>query len=689
MAVRDIRATGHSERVNPFEVTKAVDFSDTEINATWVDWPAPGGFADFIGVRSPLTRFILGGKGTGRTHLMRHLSSRVQTVRRPEHPIGQVQDDGVLGIYVLCSGLNSVRFQGRSQDSTTWQAVFAQYADLWLAQAALSAFRAITAQTEIDAAVEVAIVADVMDLFSDTTSQAVEALSDLSAHLTGMTRDIDRAVNHAVLNPGRPLDLTLGSIPGSLVFGVPEAIRRHYSPLRNVTLLYLIDEFENFEEDQQKYVNSLVREKQTGTSFIIGVRTYGLRTHAVLGAREENKRGSEVEEILLDRKYTSSDRRRYREFCRQVISRRIFGQDATRDVEVQPRQDFRTLFERPKPDDVERMVRDRYAPGDRPYLRTLARQLSSEPVTRKGDSLAPSEVAFVLGAVRVPRRPLLEKVNALRIYRAWAAGKSVVGTAQALLDERPPGSHAEVLEPNGPQRTILSHYVTDLRAQLYDDMRLRPVYAGIDEFIRMSDGLPRNLLIILKNTYRWALFNGEDPYEHNGVSLESQQKGVYEAAEWFFADARPPGEIGIHVQEAIKRLGDMFRVFRFSDKPVESSLASFSADLTACSANAREVVELAEKWALVVRAERGQKDRNSRLLESKFHLNRLLSPLWDLPTARRGAVRLSATELNAIFDPSQTEAFPDVVNRRRARMNVPFRGGWRPRTRQSSLRLRI
>ncbi|MYH49032.1 MAG: hypothetical protein F4151_05735 [Gammaproteobacteria bacterium] len=681
----DMNAPRNSTRGNPFEVTKAVDFTDTQINSTWVDWPAPGGFADFISVRSPLARFVLGGKGTGRTHIMRHFSAPVQAIRQPSDPIAQVKDDGVLGIYVLCSGLNSLRFQGRGQDSKTWQTVFAQYMDVWLAQAALSAFQIIIGHESLDDAQEQSMVRDIMSLFYVAPNDRVPTtLSTLSEHLVSLTKNIDSAVNNAVLNRHQPLDLTLSSTPGSLVFGIPEAIRRHFSPLEDVTFLYLIDEFENFDEDQQKYVNTLVREKRAGTSFIVGVRTYGLRTHQVLGVGEENKRGSEVEEIFLDRKYTGRYWGQYREFCREIIDRRIEEERVEADERGRLAR-IEDLVEELAPDHAEEMVRERYEPTRRPYLRTLARQLSSEPVTADGAPLAPSDVQFVLDAVSVPPRPLLEKVNVLLIYRAWASGRSVLEAAHTIADTAPRARRGDVPEPTDAQRRVLSHYVTDLRAQLYDDMRLPTHYAGIDDFITMSDGLTRNLLIILKNTYRWALFNGEDPLFGRRISLDSQQKGVREAAAWFFADARPPGEAGMHVHDAIQRLGDMFRLFRFSNKPVESSLATFSADLTACSARARDVVHLAQQWALLVRAVHGQKDRNTRLMEGKFHLNRLLSPKWDLPTARRGSVRLSPAEMNAIFDPEHSAAFPRMMTRRLARMNAPFGRGAGPHARQALL----
>ena len=102
----------NSVQVNPFEITKAVDFTDREIDSMWVDWPAPGGFAEFMSIKSPMVRIIRGGKGTGRTHVMRHFSARVQTIRGSGNAVEQMDRDGVLGIYIRCSGLNFYSISG-------------------------------------------------------------------------------------------------------------------------------------------------------------------------------------------------------------------------------------------------------------------------------------------------------------------------------------------------------------------------------------------------------------------------------------------------------------------------------------------------------------------------------------------------------------------------------------------------
>ena len=675
-------AIGHTPLENPFEITKAVDFTDPEIDATWVDWPAPGGFAGWFDIRSPMARIIRGGKGTGRTHIMRHFSVPLQVIRGGGKSIEQVQKDGVLGVYARCSGLNSSRFHGRGIDDQRWQFIFSYFADVWLAQMALQSVAAVTAGQRPSADVERAIVKDIHGLLENGHEPLGESLAELGQDLYRIQRRVELAVNNAALNPDGHLDFSIQSSPGELVFGIPQALQHHYKPLRNVTFLYLIDEFENIDKPQQQYINSLVREKRIGTSFMIGVRTDGLKTLSTLGSGEENKHGSEFEEISPDRVYAVKEKRKYEEFCHRVIARRLSRSGLIDELDrIATPQELKRLLEgffvRPAALSEERLMAQLYEPEKRPYLDDLRDKLSEYGEKPNGTPLSSEEVEFVIEAVRVPSRPLLEKVNVLLIFRAWSSGRDITKAAREIQESGSPVDPKGVVRPNSVQKSILSHYSSDLQAQLWGDMRRlhlhrSQTYVGLDKFIRMSDGLPRNLIVILKNIHRWAQFNGEQPFKGEPISLQSQFNGVIEASEWFLADAKPMGEDGDHVVDAINRLGEMFRRFRFSDKPVECSLCTFSADLTTCSIRAREVIELARQKALLVRIDKGQKERNSRLTEDKFQLNPLLSPKWHLPISRRGAIRLNAEEVNTVFDPAHSGEFQNAVDIRLGRMDAPF-----------------
>ena len=97
----------------PFDVTKAVDFTDEEIASTWVDLPGAAGYTQFFNLRSPMPVFLLGGKGSGRTHLMRYCSYVVQRIRAAATPIATfMATEGYVGIFIRFEGLIACRFEG-------------------------------------------------------------------------------------------------------------------------------------------------------------------------------------------------------------------------------------------------------------------------------------------------------------------------------------------------------------------------------------------------------------------------------------------------------------------------------------------------------------------------------------------------------------------------------------------------
>ena len=95
---------------NPFNITKADDFSDQEINDLWVDITSGDGFSRLVKPTSPMPMYILGGKGSGKTHLMKYFSYPLQKIRHAKDVVAGVCKDGYLGFYLRCGGLNASRF---------------------------------------------------------------------------------------------------------------------------------------------------------------------------------------------------------------------------------------------------------------------------------------------------------------------------------------------------------------------------------------------------------------------------------------------------------------------------------------------------------------------------------------------------------------------------------------------------
>src|SRR4029077_20611480 len=96
-------------------------------------------------------------------------------------------------------------------------------------------------------------------------------------------------------------------------------------------------------------------------------------------------------------------------------------------------------------------------------------------------------------------------------------------------------------------------------------------------------------------------------------------------------------------------------------------------DVSRSSEEARHVLDLAEKWSLVIDVG-GQRDRNTERIDAKYQLTRMLAPRWDLAIYRRGVLALTPNEINAIFDPACAAQFDGFAEARIARMSAPFFG---------------
>ncbi|RZJ83601.1 MAG: hypothetical protein EOO20_22505 [Chryseobacterium sp.] len=125
---------------NPFNVTKAVDLSNKQINEYWVDIAGDRGFMQIIKPTSPMPMLILGSKGSGKTHVMKYFSFELQKLRSVGEIKHMISSDGYIGIYMRCGGLNAGRFSGKGQNDEAWITVFSYYMDLWLALKVLNIF---------------------------------------------------------------------------------------------------------------------------------------------------------------------------------------------------------------------------------------------------------------------------------------------------------------------------------------------------------------------------------------------------------------------------------------------------------------------------------------------------------------------------------------------------------------------
>jgi len=92
-----------------------------------------------------------------------------------------------------------------------------------------------------------------------------------------MRREVDLAVNNCAMT--KALSVPISFTRGRLLFGIPEFLVKHFPSFHGIQFQYLIDELELLNIDQQKHINTFLRERRPNCSFKVGSRLYGIKTY--------------------------------------------------------------------------------------------------------------------------------------------------------------------------------------------------------------------------------------------------------------------------------------------------------------------------------------------------------------------------------------------------------------------------
>ncbi len=667
---------------NPFEVVKSVDFSDEEINEYWVDLAeSRDQFTEIIKPLSPTPMILLGGKGSGKTHVVRHYSYNLQRIRNKADIYKGVLSEGFLGVYFCLGGLNEGRFKGKGLERYQWTEIFVYHLDLSLAQQTLETFdRFLNDASLKDKVNEVSLCQSIASLFSPPITTP-NSINEFITYLESKRREIDNAVNNCAFT--NKLNVEILTNRGALVLKIPEMLVKVIPEGKHLKLLYLFDEIENVNIDVQIYLQTLIREcRKTASSIKLSGRLYGLKTRETYCDGEKNVEGSEYETLTLDEKLR--DYNGYDDFIVRLCLRRLHEQNphikdkdtlykcfTTTDVPTGS-YDFSAQEERLGNHEAWFLL-GKDLQKERRHLSKLKRKLESVDVS-------PDTVSKIMHNLSFHEYPFVEKTSTFILYKQWSElGKSsgALGDFLLVASNKIAASAKMYLEKDYKESLHfkkLGHFRNDLIAQLRREHDRKPQYLGMNAFIAMSCGLPRNLLQILKHTYAAALFRGEKVFSPSDpISVDAQRAGVRQAAQWFFEDALIGHDATHHLRDAILRLAETFAEVRFSDKPAECSVISFSTDESRLSPACRETIKVARERSLLIKVVGGRKDKNSRNIHVHYQLNPMLSPHWELPLHRRGTLPLDAGLVNSIFDPEQSGKFNSQKMIRLKDMYAPFK----------------
>lgn len=641
---------------NPFNVTKASEYSDEQINKYWVSI----GGKNALNPEDNTPKYILGGKGCGKTHLLRYYSYPLQKLRCGSF-LDVISKDKYLGIYSILSTLDASRFEGKNVPEDQWKALFRYYFELYIGSYILKTLSEYI-DSENGKKYENIFVKAVARQFLKEVSIENYDLKSLVEYVENERKEIDFEIENVAFT-GTLNKVKINLKAGSLIFNIPLILREIYGDFKEVKFVYIMDEYEKLYDWQKRYVNSLVWEKQYPSTFWIGARKYGY-TDMRTETGEELKKGSEYYPFFMDEHYQKNEKE-FEDFARELIRKRLKRDDNSAITELELK------FKNGKDLIAEKIKSSKK--GNYKHLKNLAAKIKSAIkkglITEKEENI--TEIITNVIAY-TDDNPLEQKYKLYLFYQMWAehSGLTLLDISAMVNDEYLKYKNGE----DTKFKNIIEKYKNDLTAQLCEENGEEYyAYSGLGDLITLAWGNPRVLLLLLKKIIEKAEIFQEHPLESNGhISLRAQYVGIKETSNWYLEDSELTGLEGSKAITTIRNLAEYFRLFRFADKPTDTSVCAFNYGTEDISRNAREMIRLLELHSILIKVDNERKQKNSGKSETTYQLNRILAPNWNLPSARRGVADFGGNVIEAIFNSDSFGKYNIEYLTLKNRINAPF-----------------
>ena len=257
---------------------------------------------------------LMGGRGTGKTTVLRGLSYKGQYALN-QNDIDYFDENNYIGIYFRCDTNHVHAFKGKGVDDEKWMKIFAHYFNLILPSKILE-FIVWHKEHKPD---------------DDMLSEHACCLIATSLHLGDDIRNYSRLMEElekamykfqADINNIADCNMPKLSLAGDPIKIVTEQARK-LRQFHDKTFYLLIDEYENLLDSQQQIVNTLLKHIPQSYTIKIGVREMGWRVKYTMNPQESVIDPADYVLFNIVDEFTDVTPDKFESFARDVCQLRI------------------------------------------------------------------------------------------------------------------------------------------------------------------------------------------------------------------------------------------------------------------------------------------------------------------------------------------------------------------------------
>ncbi|WP_273822735.1 hypothetical protein [Pseudomonas asplenii] len=181
-----------------------------------------------------------------------------------------------------------------------------------------------------------------------------------------------------------------------------------------------------------------------------------------------------------------------------------------------------------------------------------------------------------------------------------------------------------------------------------------PLYSGFDTLCTMSNNNLRNFLILCYKSLEIADLKEE---ESSSISIETQSRAAYEAADQLIKEIKTFGQFGEQLRIFVLRLGSIFRALQATPSMSEPEQNQFTINSGNRALDESEIRFLSEamKYAIIVeRLETKTKGTvGSDIID--YQLNPIYSPYFQISYRRKRKLEISTLEFKILYSGNEDE----------------------------------
>jgi hypothetical protein len=423
---------------------------------------------------------LIGGRGTGKTTVLRGLSYQGQ-LAFANHDKSTVPSWSYYGLYYRVNTNRVTAFRGPELPEEKWIACFAHYINLSFCQLMLDFVHWYEHQT--NQKIELSA-AHLRTISAKLGIKGVRTLAELAEEIEFQVADFEASIN--TISDNYPAKLSLQGAP---IDALADALMST-KELAGKQFFILIDEFENFEDYQQRVLNTLIKHATSSYTFKIGVRELGWRQRATLNPNEQLTSPADYARISIADVLDTS---RFSSFAERVVLNRISN---AYNMHGEVNVDLRLLLPSlPEMEEASKLM-GKDVPAK--LIHALKESLSTDELEQAAQ-LKPGELYFL---------------------HYWSENHNAVPFAQSVK---------EWLSGSKEWRTRLeNHFHAMLFSIRKGKSGIRKYYVGWDVYVTLANGNIRYLLELVHNAFLRHIEDGGvllEPISHENQTSAAEEVG--------------------------------------------------------------------------------------------------------------------------------------------------------------------